>query len=71
MALVMSRTFVIEQLKSPASAEFSDNLADVTQINDTVFKINSYVDFQNSFGALLRANYSCKIIYDPRNDTFP
>ena len=69
-ALVMSRTFVEEQLISPASAEFSDDLSGVEQINDTVFKINSSLDSQNKMGVMLRSKYSCKIIYHPKDATY-
>ena len=32
-------------------------------MNDTTFIVTGYVDSQNSFGAELRSNYSCKIVY--------
>jgi hypothetical protein len=67
-ALVVSRSFVKEKLKSPASSEFGNSTDLVTQPNDTTFIIISYVDAQNSFGALIRSNYSCKIIYTPETD---
>ena len=63
-ALVMSEGFVKDNLKSPSTAEFSaDYNNDVTQINDSTFEVNSWVDSQNGFGAMLRSNYSCKITF--------
>jgi len=63
-ALIKSQSFVEQQLKAPKSAEFSiDYENDVTQIDDSTFSIYSYVDAQNNFGALLRNNYSCQLVY--------
>ncbi len=69
-ALVQSRPYVEENLKSPSTAEFGDETEGVTQINDTTFNVISTVDSQNSFGAMLRSNYSCKIIFHPKDTTY-
>lgn len=60
--LTYSQLCVKEKLKSPASAEFPVDLNNVKIVNDSTFIINSYVDSQNSFGAMLRMNYLCEII---------
>jgi len=66
-AYVMSQLFVQDKLVSPGSADFPFLGDDqINQINDSTFYIQSYVDSQNKFGALLRTNYSCKIIF--KND---
>ena len=62
-ALVASQFFVEERLKSPSSAEFDYNARNTVQINDTIFQVSSFVDSQNSFGAMLRMDYSCTIIF--------
>jgi hypothetical protein len=64
-ALIKSETFVEQKLKAPSTAKFGWDAVDrVKQINDSTFEINNYVDSQNSFGAMLRQNYSCTIIFD-------
>jgi hypothetical protein len=61
-----SKQFVEQRLKSPGSAQWSDFSEElVEQVNDTTFKVVSYVDSQNGFGALLRSYYKCTIIYRP------
>jgi hypothetical protein len=63
-ACLQSRSFVEKMLKSPGSAEFGYCADDhVTQIDDTTFTVINYVDSQNSFGALIRNYYKCKITF--------
>jgi len=52
--------YVRERLKAPASAKFQAPRE--AQIEDTgrgIFKVESYVDAQNGFGAMLRKRYTC------------
>lgn len=52
-------------LKSPSTAEFpsySERYKNVTGCCGE-FKINSWVDSQNGFGATIRTNYSCTVYY--------
>jgi hypothetical protein len=68
-AVAQSHVFVKEKLTSPGSAEFpyqSDETID--QINDSTFKVLSYVDSQNKFGALLRTYYKCTIVFFPKTE---
>lgn len=59
-----SRQFITQKLKAPGTAKFNDmNEGLITQVNDSTFVIRGTVDSENSFGALLRANYACKISY--------
>jgi hypothetical protein len=62
--------FVKQQLKSPSSAKFPSSSEKMSHtINDELncrYKINSWVDSENSFGAKLRRNFSCIIIF--KND---
>ena len=60
-AFVYSHNCVEQQLKSPSSAEFPYGTEGVTKIDDKTFLINSYVDSQNSFGAMIRTKYSCQV----------
>jgi len=68
-ALVHSHVYIQNKLLSPASAQFEIGTDGVKKINDTTFTVDSYVDSQNKFGALLRSEYSLKIIFHPKEDT--
>lgn len=52
------RGFVEAQLKSPASAEFSDE--QVSQDGDR-YVVNGVVDADNAFGASLRNEFRCEV----------
>lgn len=59
--------FVKKELKSPFSAVFPDTRQKVhdTECNyDNTYKIDSYVESQNSFGAIIKTNFSCTIRFD-------
>ena len=60
-AVVYSHICVEQNLKSPSSAEYPYGTDGVVQINDSIFVVNSYVDSQNGFGAMLRTKYRCKL----------
>lgn len=68
-ALTHAQIYIKEKLKSPASAEFEGGTDGVIKVNDTTFTVIGTVDSQNSFGAMLRSNYSCKVIFHPKTDT--
>lgn len=68
-ALSHSQVFIENKLISPATAKFDSSTEGVKQINDTIFKVVSFVDSQNKFGALVRSKYSCEIIFHPKTDT--
>lgn len=61
--MVMAKNFVTKNLKSPRTAEFPWSVEEykITSLGDQEFTVSSYVDSQNSFGALLRENYTVKI----------
>ena len=63
-ALIHSRDCVKKQLKSPSTAAFAP-LAESTVIktNDSTFTVLSWVDSQNSYGAMLRNAYTCTVVY--------
>lgn len=61
MAYIMMKDFVKKRLKSPKTADFPgvwDGRGDhVTYLGNQRYKIVSYVDAQNSFGALIRNDF--------------
>lgn len=58
----MCADWVKERLKSPSTAKFpgvfDGRLDDIVRTNQRYF-IKSYVDAQNSFGAVVRTNWTC------------
>ncbi len=69
-AYFMATRFVRESLKSPRSAKFPpDREATVRHLGDNQFVISSYVDAENSFGALIRSHYIC-VIHSNDGNTF-
>lgn len=55
---------VKQQLKSPSTAEFAGTFEKqdhVTKTGPDKYQILSYVDAQNSFGAVTRSKWSCTI----------
>lgn len=56
---------VKDQLKSPSTAEFSDQ---VITWDDTGAVIEGNVDSQNGFGAMVRSEWSCFLDIDLDND---
>ena len=52
------------ELKAPASAKFpSCNRASIHKVAESVYEVKSYVDAQNSFGAMVRTGYVCQVKY--------
>ena len=52
---------ITEQLKAPKTAQYRDSLdeKDAIAVVGNDLKLTSYVDAENSFGALLRTAFSC------------
>ena len=61
MAYIMMEDFVKRRLKSPSTAEFpgvfDGKLDHVTSLGGQKYRIVSYVDAQNSFGAQMRTKF--------------
>jgi hypothetical protein len=58
----MSQKFMKDRLKAPATAQFQDvSEADVNYLGDGTYWVLSHVDSQNSFGAMLRTQFRCKV----------
>lgn len=73
LAYRMSQSFIEKSLKSPRSAKFPSIFSDsvfVENPQSCVFIIRSYVDSQNSFGAMIRTNYSIRLNYNPSRKTW-
>src|SRR5580704_9962240 len=61
-AFTMCETYVKRRLKAPSSAKFGW-ITDSTIVGsgDGPYTIDGYVDAQNSFGAMLRNQYTCQV----------
>ena len=63
---IMSKSFVKNQLKAPATAEWPafDEIK-VQKFPDppNTYRVVGYVDSENGFGALIRTNYTCDLTY--------
>ncbi|MGO9613210.1 MAG: hypothetical protein ACLPX5_09265 [Dissulfurispiraceae bacterium] len=58
-AWAMHNEFIKNLLKAPATADFAPRSASSVEIlGNNLYKITSYVDAQNSFGAKLRTHYT-------------
>lgn len=63
-AFYSSQEYVKQNIKSPSTAKFPPyDKSYVTRFNDSTYVVKSYLDAQNGFGAMLRANYSCIILF--------
>ncbi len=65
-AYLQGQYYVKQALKSPATAEFPQTDFLVNRLDDNRFEVVSYVDAQNSFGALLRTSWS--VIFKYQNE---
>ena len=58
----MSHYFVKKNLKAPSTADFPVfRETAVDDLGGGRFRVTSYVDAQNSFGAQIRTNYTCVV----------
>lgn len=67
----MAEKFVRDRLKAPSTAKFPwYEESSVTISGECEFVIRSYVDAQNSYGAMLRSDYVVKLQYDPVENVY-
>ncbi|WP_159619469.1 hypothetical protein [Arthrobacter zhaoguopingii] len=66
-AEAVCQQFIETRLKSPASAEFSST--DVVELGDT-YKVTAVVDAQNSFGAMMRSSWTCRVIWNDASEKY-
>lgn len=71
MAFTMANEFIKDELKAPTTAEFPSMVADGVNLIPTTtgdgkcaFIVQTYVDAQNSFGAMIRQGYSVTVAPD-------
>ena len=72
-AYVECMVYVENMLKSPSTAKFPGSSdSDIRELDNKVFEIRSYVDAQNSFGAMIRNNFYCKVQFlgDDKSDEY-
>lgn len=61
-AFVVSQDFIRKHLKAPSTSQFAaQRESEVVSTDDTTFTVTSYVDAQNSFGAMIRSRYICEM----------
>ncbi|MBL4981707.1 hypothetical protein [Pseudomonas fluorescens] len=70
MAAIICTNYVEQSLKSPKSADFPFGQAEggIQRMGDQRYKIRSYVDAKNAFGAEIRTWYLCDIQYRSGED---
>jgi hypothetical protein len=61
MAFIQCRDHVKSRLKAPSTANFPLLQFTVSMVSPLTYKVRSYVDAQNAFGAQIRSNYVCTI----------
>jgi len=61
----ITKDLIKNQLKSPSTAKFGDvwDTKFYTNNEDSTITLQGYVDAQNSFGAMIRMNYTAKYKY--------
>lgn len=63
-AHIIAQNYVESVLKSPSTADFPTFDYQASNLGNHKYKIVSYVDAQNSFGAEIRSNYSVTLSYN-------
>jgi len=61
-AYVCAKLKVEEELKAPSTAKFQPYPDAVITNNGLYYFVKSYVDAQNSFGAMIRTDFICKVL---------
>ena len=64
-----AQTFVKQNLKSPSTAKFGSNPS-VRETSKNVFVVKSYVESQNSFGAMIREKYEVTLRNDEEKNSW-
>ncbi len=67
LAYNYAEEFVEKRIKSPSTAKYPKTMERsnyVTVLGGGKFKIKSWVDSENSFGATIRTNFTCTIIFE-------
>lgn len=60
----MAHQCAARELMSPSTAEFSNyGSEDITQLNDSTWMVEGYVDAENAFGGTIRASFISVVAY--------
>lgn len=63
-AWVVCQQFLEDRLVAPSTAEYPSGYSDYTRsLGGGRFRVDAYVDAQNSFGAMIRTDFSCTVDY--------
>lgn len=58
----VAKAFTKKKLKSPSTAEFASfSESTVRGLDNCTYRVTSYVDAQNNFGANIRSNYTAQV----------
>lgn len=63
IAFAVSQGFVESTLKAPSTAKFSSQ-RDVADLGEGRYRVRSYVDSQNGFGAMIRSDWETVLKYN-------
>lgn len=66
-ASIMAQHYVEQILKSPSTADFPTFDYSAYDLGDSKFKVVSYVDSQNGFGAMIRSDWSVVLTHNGGN----
>jgi hypothetical protein len=67
-AFTYCQIFVEKRLKAPASAKFHIEDFSFLKYEDNSYTIKSYVDSQNSYGAMIRSDFICRVSFNENNE---
>ena len=65
----VAKEYVTEQLKCPATAKFPWFADDLSQFKNQIYVMRSYVDSENSFGAMIRTHFVIEIQFMRNHNT--
>lgn len=64
-AYLMSERFMKRRLKAPSTASFAGHHnSTTTRLDCALWRVSSYVDAQNGFGAMVRTRYTAVLSFD-------
>lgn len=69
-AQTMCEEFVKDRLKSPGTAEFSGETAEPDPADERTYTVTGAVDSQNTFGGVVRNNFTCTVRLRDDGDTW-
>ena len=68
LAPYMCQVFMKQALKSPSTSSFVADAGGAEQVDSVTWRAWGAVDAQNSFGAVLRSDFECRMRYEAAND---